>query len=906
MNQMTYEQTMKAFPRLKARTLRFSSGAPRSARVVGDGSRTLFLRSDGPEDLVTSLWMHTLTADGRGVETLIADPRVLLADAGDEEVPAEERARRERAREGGRGIVSFDVDADGDRVVFVVGGTLFLARLGGAGTGAGVSADAGSDGVRGVSDAVAPVVERLAPDSPVSDSLSAAPRNAEHPEWLPILNPRISPDGRHVVYTTGRALVMVDVGAGAGADAGIGAKDGRVRIIASAYEEPTSRIGLAEFVAGEEMDRYEGFWWSPESDGLLFETFDAGDEPTWYLSDPANPETPAQARRYPRALTHNARVALHHAGFDFGSDGRTAGVEVRDVAWDVRDVEYLAAVSWTRGHDPVILVQNRRQTRDQVLRVELDGGASDKATETDISGTALKTTVLEEHRNEQWLDIVLGTPCMTPDGRLVCARNDMEHDTNRLTVDGTAFTPIGWQVRQVLGVDDDAVLAVVQRTPEIAVGLPQAWRGVANSDGVEVSDGAAVSDGLVDSHDATASHGTVVSGTMAVSHDARSHDVMRIDYEGRITPLIAEPGVWTASEAGRGVVLSGRTMHDARSRMIHRWVPEGADGVEAGIDNAEDGTVACGRTKAVQAAIANHAAVPGFTPRTSFVRLGKHRIYTAITRPGADSPYAGAKQLPVLLKPYGGPGFQQVALSQAFFWESQWWADQGFLVVTADGRGTTGRGPVWDREIFERMKDVTLADQVEIVHALADAVPEANLDKVAMIGWSYGGFLSALAVLEAPDVVHAACAGAPPTDWTLYDTHYTERYLGLDPKVYARNSIVSDAPKLRRPLMLIHGFADDNVTIANSLRLSQALMAAGREHTYLPLTGITHMTNDETVAENLLLLQRDFLYRALDMTPLDTRAPGKSMLGVGTLQDKVRDKPLQGVGGASNGSTPCA
>ena len=330
---------------------------------------------------------------------------------------------------------------------------------------------------RGVSDAGAPVVERLAPDSPVAESLSAAPRNAEHPEWLPILNPRISPDGRHVVYTTGRALVMVDVGAGAGADAGIGAKDGRVRIIASAYEEPTSRIGLAEFVAGEEMDRYEGFWWSPESDGLLFETFDAGDEPTWYLSDPANPETPAQARRYPRALTHNARVALHHAGFDFGSDGRTAGVEVRDVAWDVRDVEYLAAVSWTRGHDPGILVQNRRQTRDQVLRVELDGGASDKATETDISGTALKTTVLEEHRNEQWLDIVLGTPCMTPDGRLVCARNDMEHDTNRLTVDGTAFTPIGWQVRQVLGVDDDAVLAVVQRTPEIAVGLPPVpWR----------------------------------------------------------------------------------------------------------------------------------------------------------------------------------------------------------------------------------------------------------------------------------------------------------------------------------------------------------------------------------------------------------------------------------------------
>ena len=90
-----------------------------------------------------------------------------------------------------------------------------------------------------------------------------------------------------------------------------------------------------------------------------------------------------------------------------------------------------------------------------------------------------------------------------------------------------------------------------------------------------------------------------------------------------------------------------------------------------------------------------------------------------------------------------------------------------------------------------------------------------------------------------------------------------ERYLGLDPAVYECNSIIADAPRLTRPLMLIHGFADDNVTIAHSLRLSQALMAAGREHTFLPLTGITHMTNDETVAENLLLLQRDFLRKAL-------------------------------------------
>ncbi len=153
-----------------------------------------------------------------------------------------------------------------------------------------------------------------------------------------------------------------------------------------------------------------------------------------------------------------------------------------------------------------------------------------------------------------------------------------------------------------------------------------------------------------------------------------------------------------------------------------------------------------------------------------------------------------------------------------------------------------------------------LADAVQSIntgqpharHAHAAAVralPEPDLERVAMIGWSYGGFLS-----RSPCSARQTCsprrapAPHPPTDWTLYDTCYTERYLGLDPEVYARNSIIADAPRLRRPLMLIHGFADDNVTIAHSLRLSQALMEAGREHTFPPLTGITHMTNDPAVA----------------------------------------------------------
>lgn len=779
---------IKHFPRLRARTLRFGCGAPRSAQTVGDGSRALFLRSDGPEDLVTALWLSWFDESGEHHETKLADPRELLgATADSEDVPAEEKARRERAREGGTGIVGYSSDDDGNRIVFTINGRLFLTDID------------WND-------------ETGAPE-PHTRELAGEWLDEDPAMYTPVLNPRIAPDGEHVLYTTGSYLMLVDIGGELGdritAVYGVSVEDEDGN-----PAENTWKIGLAEFVAGEEMDRYDGFWWAPDSQHVLFESFDTADEPTWYISDPADPEKPAAGRRYPRALTRNADVYLTVITLAFDGDGRYAGITGNaDVDWDREAYEYVAAVNWRRGHDPLVLVQNRRQTRDQVLEVAV---AAD--------GAALGTTrVLEEHANDQWIDLIHGTPAYTPDGRLVCPLNDMAADTNRLTVDGRPFTPAGWNVRAVLDVTDDDVLAVVQRAPEIATEVPDAWDG-----------SGAVSD----------------AESLFGGHDARSFDVVSIDYNGTITPVTTDPGQWTASRGERGIVVSGRDMRSARAQMRHILGEQSAT-------------------------ISSTAAEPGFAPNVTFTRLGEHQLYTAIIAPSPSSPYAHSDKLPVLMKPYGGPGFQQVVASQSFYWEGQWWADQGFLVVTADGRGTTGRGPAWDREIFEDMKDVTLADQIEAVNALPEAVarlnadgrrpgvPMPDLDKVCMIGWSYGGFLSALAVLDAPDVFKAACAGAPPTDWTLYDTHYTERYLGLDPDVYRRNGIVQDAPGLVRPLMLIHGFADDNVTIAHSLRLSQALMAAGRPHTFLPLTGITHMTNDETVAENLLTLQRDFLRDAL-------------------------------------------
>jgi len=219
------------------------------------------------------------------------------------------------------------------------------------------------------------------------------------------------------------------------------------------------------------------------------------------------------------------------------------------------------------------------------------------------------------------------------------------------------------------------------------------------------------------------------------------------------------------------------------------------------------------------------------------------------------------------MAPYGGPHGQMVVAASRAFLEPQWLADQGFCVVVADGRGTPARGPAWDRSVRDDLAEVTLTDQVDALEAVAVEYPDdIDTGRVGITGWSYGGYLAALAVLARPDVFHAAVAGAPVSDDRLYDTFYNERYLGHpleQPEVYDRNSLLALAPRLERPLMLIHGMVDDNVVVAHTLRLSSALLAAGKPHTVLPLTGVTHMAKQEVVAENMKLLQVGFLKDAL-------------------------------------------
>jgi len=314
--------------------------------------------------------------------------------------------------------------------------------------------------------------------------------------------------------------------------------------------------------------------------------------------------------------------------------------------------------------------------------------------------------------------------------------------------------------------------------------------------------------------------------------------VWRVSPSGQLSRITGEPGVHGAVASGRVMVTTSATMdRSGFLARVHR-----------------DGTPLW--------TVVSNAEAPLIEPSVSFVRSGPGALRSALLLP-ADRTNG---PLPVLLDPYGGPSVQRVVSARDAYLQSQWFADQGFAVLVTDGRGTPGRGAAWERAVHLDLAGPVLEDQVEALHAVAADHPEMDLSRVGIRGWSFGGYLAALAVLRRPDVFHAAVAGAPVTDWRIYDTHYTERYLGHPeehPEAYERSSLIADAPKLERPLLLIHGLADDNVVAAHTLRLSRALLEAGRPHQVLPLSGVTHMTPQEVVAENLLLLQVAFLRQAL-------------------------------------------
>ena len=199
------------------------------------------------------------------------------------------------------------------------------------------------------------------------------------------------------------------------------------------------------------------------------------------------------------------------------------------------------------------------------------------------------------------------------------------------------------------------------------------------------------------------------------------------------------------------------------------------------------------------------------------------------------------KRYPVVVYVYGGPMGQNVT--------NQWGAGfneilarHGFIVFTVDNRGTGFRGTAFDAPLYRHMGKVEVADQVVGVDYLK-SLDFVDPDRIGIWGWSYGGYMTLMSLFKQPDVFAAGVSGAPVTDWTLYDTHYTERYLGTpqnNPEGYEASGVFPYAKDLASPLLLVHGMADDNVLFTNSTKLMKVLQDDGRPFDLMTYPGSKH------------------------------------------------------------------
>jgi dipeptidyl-peptidase-4 len=686
-----HDSFLKDFAETRAYTL----GRPSRIQMTPDGGAVLFLRSP-PRDPTLGLFELTV-ATGQARE--LCTPAALLGGEG-ERLSDAERARRERLRVTEQGFTSYALSPDGRRVLLPLSGKLFL-------------------------------LERA----------TGAVRSLALPEGEAVLDPRFAPDGQRVAFVRADDVWVVPIDGGEARQVTTGGT-------------PEVTHGLAEFVAQEEMGRFEGYWWSPDGRQLAFAEVDTRPVERFAIADPARPGRPPLVFPYPRPGRDNAIVRLGLIAVEGGP--------IRWITWDQSRWPYLARVLWDTPRAPLaLLVQARDQREAALLAVDEGTGA---------------TRALLIESDEAWINLERDLPRFLADGSgLLWASERDGHRTLELRKPDGTFerAVVGQGFLSLVHVDGDEALvltgdAVESRLERVAL------RGPAR---------------------------VVVAGG---------------DRADR-TPLACRSGA---------LIVDARTTPAAwpEVRLLRR-----------------DGS-SCG-------ALPDAAETPPFTVNLQLTTAGD--FHAALVRPHDFQP---ARRYPVILHVYGGPHALTVKADARQYLLAQWMADQGAIVVCLDNRGTPRRGRAWERAIKGRLGEVPVEDQVTGLQALGARFPELDLTRVGVHGWSFGGYLAALLLLRRPDVFKAGAAGAPVVDWLDYDTHYTERYLDLPeraPEAYRQASLLTHAAQLSRPLLIVHGTADDNVYFFHSLKLADALYRAGRPFTFLPLAGVTHQVPEPAVRAEL-------------------------------------------------------
>ena len=706
------------FLRDYAETRGFMLGRPVNATPTPDGTAVIFLRAKSAREPSQELYEFAV-ASGQ-TRRLLAPEDALKGAA--ERLSPEEKARRERQRISVGGFTAFSISKDSAMVLLSLSGKLYVL-------------DRADGGVRELATGAGTIVD-----------------------------PKFSPDSKSVAYVRDQDVYVFDL------------TTGKERAVTTGGTEKVTH-GLAEFVAQEEMARYSGFWWSPDSRSIAYQESDASKVETWYPADPSQPGNPPQPVFYPRPGKENVVVRIGVVPVD--DPGKTVWLD-----YDRAKYPYLGKVTWKEEGPLTLTVLSRDQRDLALLKVDSDTG---------------KTNVLLTEHDDAWINLGQDVPVWLSKenggGFLWASERTGWRDLERRTADG--------QLGDILtqgGSDNFHTLAGVADGRAYCLGDYQT---------------------------------PLLTAWIRISLDGRTVHGQGTDVTSQVTfgdcqTLFVSTNYWPT----------------ALPRTIVRCVSDKMDTLVGELPSV--------------------AIDPPFFPNITLNLIDSDDLnspswgdgYLSIVIRPRDFDSNSKRKYPVIVDVYGGPGHQQVVASMRPYLLDQWLADQGFIVVAIDGRGTPGRGRDWERAIAGHFGSVPLDGQIEALQRLGTKYPEMDLDRVGITGWSFGGYMSALAVLRRPDVFKAGVAGAPVVDWMDYDTCYTERYLGVPgdgrwPDAYKEGSLLTYAADLSRPLLLIHGTADDNVYFRHSLKLEEALFRAGKEAEFLPLNSFTHMVPDPVVRTRL-------------------------------------------------------
>lgn len=537
--------------------------------------------------------------------------------------------------------------------------------------------------------------------------------------------------------------------------------------------------GMAEFIAQEEMDRNTGYWWSPDETRIAYTRVDESGVDEIERFEIDVDRARIVRQRYPAAGRPNARVQLFVADI-------AAPDEAVEMRIGAEQDQYLARVNWfPDSRRLAVQRQNRAQTRLELLRVDTGSGAA---------------SVLLTESSDAWVDLHDELTFVSkPAGFLwASARSGYRH-LYLYGLDGRLIRPVTAGAWTVAGDGDRSIRGV-----DIGRGLVYF---MANKDSpLERHLYTAPLNGDSDAE-------AIEAAVRRITREPGWHNV-------RMAKNLRQfVDTWSSSTTPPQTVLmrlDGRTQATIIANKLNESHPY------APFLDAHRPT--------------EFGSIPASDGQTLYWQL--------LTPPNM----APGRRYPVVVDVYGGPGVQRVKnawmggsrANEGLF--RQYLAQQGFLVFTLDNRGTSFRGTRFETALHRRMGQVEVEDQVLGVEFLRN-MPFVDSKRIGIFGWSYGGYMALRSLQLAPDHFQVGVAGAPPTDWSLYDTHYTERYMGTpanNSSGYANSGTLGLAESLRGQLLLMHGMADDNVLFTNTTALAKRLQDLNKPFELMTYPGGKH------------------------------------------------------------------